>query len=257
LVGVETAKTLSFAFNKPIIPVNHIIAHSYGNFITIYKGKNVKESQPKFPAINLIVSGGHTELTLIKDHNNFKFLGGTRDDAAGEAFDKISRILGLSYPGGPSISKAADKYLDVNLNPKLDLFPRPMKESKDFDFSFSGLKTSVKNYFKQNEKVNIEKIAAEVQEAIVDSLVEKTIKACKKFKPESLFLSGGVAANKRLRKKLSQRSNIENPSIVFHVPDVVLCTDNAVITASRAYFNQNIISWKKLEANPQLSLRDL
>lgn len=257
LVGVETAKTLSFIFDKPLIPVNHIIAHTYGNFIKSSPNKIYKKYLPEFPAIDLTVSGGHTELLLMRNHNNFKFLGGTRDDAAGEAFDKIARILGLPYPGGPSISKKADKYFEKVENPKLILFPRPMIDSKNYDFSFSGLKTAVKNYLKKNPKQDIEEIASEVQEAIADSLIEKTVKACGEFNPKSLLLSGGVAANKRLRSKLQERNKIENPSIVFHVPDTKLCTDNAVFISSRAFFNQKHIPWKKLEANPQLNIRDL
>lgn len=257
LVGIETAKTLSFILNKPLIPVNHIIAHSYGNFIKNYKNKLIKNNLPEFPALNLIVSGGHTELLLMKGHNNFKILGSTRDDAAGEAFDKIARILGLPYPGGPAISEAADKYFKGVRNPKLTLFPRPMIESKDFDFSFSGLKTAAKNYLKGKLNIDVERIAAEVQEAIVDCLIEKSLKACKENKAKSFLLSGGVAANKRLRQKFVQRNKVEKVDIVFHVPDVNYCTDNAVIVASRAFFNQNIISWKKLEANPQLTTEDL
>ncbi|MBN1169105.1 tRNA (adenosine(37)-N6)-threonylcarbamoyltransferase complex transferase subunit TsaD [Candidatus Woesebacteria bacterium] len=259
LVGVETAKTLTYRHSKTLIPVNHIIAHAYGSFIKNNKKGSHKGDTPLplFPAINLVVSGGHTQLLLIKNHNDIKVLGSTRDDAAGEAFDKIARILGLPYPGGPEISEKAEKYLSVAKNVKLDLFPRPMIESDDYDFSFSGLKTSVKNYLNKSSGFDLNKIAAEVQEAIVDSLVEKTIKACVNLKPVSLLLSGGVSANERLRKKLGYRSKVEIPDIVFHVPNPSLSTDNATFIASRAFFSKKSSSWKELDAKPDATILDL
>ena len=138
LVGIETAKTLSLLWKKPIIPVNHLVAHIYGNWLT-------EKGIPKFPALALVVSGGHTDLVLMKKHGEMKWIGGTRDDAAGEAFDKSARLLGLPYPGGPAISAEADKYLANNSKAGLKFFPRPMISENNFDWSFSGLKTAVLN----------------------------------------------------------------------------------------------------------------
>src|SRR3990167_9848444 len=170
LVGVETAKTLSYIYKIPIIPVNHLFGHIYANFISeIHNSEFIihnSAADVQFPAIALIVSGGHTDLVLIKNHGSIKWLGGTRDDAAGEAFDKIGRLLNLPYPGGPSIEKAAK-----NGNPKAFRFPRPMIDSDDFDFSFSGLKTAVFREVKAMKQLNnetISDISASVQEAIID-----------------------------------------------------------------------------------------
>ncbi|MBU2632611.1 tRNA (adenosine(37)-N6)-threonylcarbamoyltransferase complex transferase subunit TsaD, partial [Patescibacteria group bacterium] len=200
LVGTETAKTLSYVWGKPIIPVNHLLGHIYANFID---DKKHFFTAPKFPAIVLIVSGGHTDLLLMKSHSNIKWLGGTRDDAAGEAFDKTARLLNLPYPGGPSIENAA-KNGDVN---KIK-FPRPMINSKNFDFSFSGLKTAVfieaKKYKKLNKEI-VNALAASTQEAIIDVLISKTLKACKKFNVKSIILSGGVAANQKLREEFTSK----------------------------------------------------
>src|SRR5258708_6915837 len=196
LVGVETAKPLAYIYKKPIIPVNHMVGHVYANWLDT---NNI----PQFPGLALVVSGGHTDLILIKNHTpeGRIYIGGTRDDAAGEAFDKTARILGLPYPGGPNLSKLAQKYLDQNPNAKLNFFPRPMISDNNFDWSFSGLKTSVSNYLSKNKNFDKEKVAAEVQEAIVDSLAIKSLRAIEKFSPSSFLLAGGVAANTRLREK--------------------------------------------------------
>lgn len=244
LVGVETAKTLSLLTKKKIVPINHLVAHIYANFI----GEN-----PSFPALCLVVSGGHTDMVIMKGHGEIKWIGGTRDDAAGEAFDKTARLLGLPYPGGPSIAKAADKYLERNKNAKLNLFPRPMINDNNFDFSFSGLKTAVLN--KVNKKdAERDFLAANIQEAVVDVLAEKTVRAAKKFKPKSILLAGGVAANKRLRDKLEKRIKEENIVAKFFVPPISLCTDNAAYIAACAYFNFNPVPWNQIDANPELSI---
>lgn len=265
LVGVETAKTLSYLWKKPIIPVNHLVAHIYANFIheapNSPPGRARGKSQvPKFPAIALVVSGGHTDLVLMKGHGKIKWLGGTRDDAAGEAFDKCARLLGLPYPGGPSISANAEKFLNSKSKiQNLDVFPRPMINSDNFDFSFSGLKTSVFNRVKKKESksakdgYSIPQLSAEIQEAIVDLLVTKSLKAIDKFKPKSFLLSGGVAANKRLRTKLKSAIEKQN-DLEFHVPPVPLCTDNAAMIAAAAFFNYRPVPWKKVTANPQLTI---
>ena len=246
LVGVETAKTLAYVWKKPIIPVNHLIGHIYANFI----GEISNDSIPNFPSLALIVSGGHTDLVLMKNHGKIKWLGGTRDDAGGEAFDKIGRLLGLPYPGGPSIEKAAK-----NGNPKAFNFPRPMIDSDDFDFSFSGLKTAVLREFKAMKQLNNETIAdlaASVQEAIVDVLVSKTLNAAQKYKVKSILLSGGVAANQALRNRFKLEIGNWKLEIPFFVPEKWLCTDNAAMIATAAFFNYKPTHWSKITANPEL-----
>jgi len=249
LVGIETAKTLSLLWDKPIIPVNHLSAHIYANWLR-------DKRQPKFPALALVVSGGHTDIVLMKKHGKLEWIGGTKDDAAGEAFDKTARLLGLPYPGGPEISKQADEYISRNPNTKLSFFPRPMIHEKNYDWSFSGLKTAVLNEVKE-KKLNEEerqKIAAEVQEAIIDVLIKKTLRAVRQYKPESLLLAGGVAANTRLKKKLESTINKEAPKTSLFVPPPKLCTDNAAYIASFAYFNQSPMPWQKINADPQLTI---
>ena len=225
LVGVETAKTLAFVWNKPIVPVNHLIGHIYGNWLD---GKT-----PKFPALVLLVSGGHTELILMKNHGQFKLLGSTRDDAAGECFDKCARILNLGYPGGPAIEQNAKLGSIAPL-------PRPMINDKSFDFSFSGLKTAV--LVRKNENPHYR--AYELQEAITDVLVKKTLAAAEKFDPKSILLCGGVAANKRLRQKIPQAI----------APPIALCPDNAAYIASAAFFNYHPVPWEKVNADAGLEV---
>lgn len=254
LVGVESAKTLSWLSNKPIIPVNHLVAHIYANFIN--ENQETDSNTPVFPALALVVSGGHTDLVLMKDHGNIKWIGGTRDDAAGEAFDKTARLLGLPYPGGPAISETAGLYLVNNPSTMLDLFPRPLLDEKNFDWSFSGLKTAVARELEAKDNVNKKRFSAEVQEAIVDSLVVKSINAIKEFKPKSFLISGGVAANKRLTEKFKETIAEEKLSVNFFAPSPKLATDNAAVIASAAYFNFNPVPWQEIEANPQLSITD-
>ncbi|HKC15049.1 MAG TPA: tRNA (adenosine(37)-N6)-threonylcarbamoyltransferase complex transferase subunit TsaD [Patescibacteria group bacterium] len=238
LIGVETAKTLSYVFEKPIIPVNHLIGHIYANWIE--QDKNIE-----FPALSLLVSGGHTDLVLIKNHGNIKWLGGTRDDAAGEALDKTGRLMDLPYPAGPTIEKLAKEG-----NPKAFSFPRPMIDSNDFDFSFSGLKAAVLRETQKDAKIKIGDLCASVQEAIVDVLIFKTIKAAKKYKVKSILLGGGVAANQRLRDELKNES--DKLGIEFFVPPKNLCTDNGAMIAAAAFFNNGPIPFNKISANPQL-----
>lgn len=249
LVGIETAKTLSLLWNKPIIPVNHLSAHIYANWLS---NKRV----PEFPALALVVSGGHTDIVLMKDHGKLEWIGGTRDDAAGEAFDKTARLLGLPYPGGPAISAEAEKYMTNNPKVKLSFFPRPIIHEKNYDWSFSGLKTAVLNEVKGKNlnKEEKQKIAAEVQEAIVDVLIKKTLRAVRKYKPKSLLLAGGVAANSRLTEKFKIAINEHAPNTSFFVPQPKLCTDNAAYIASFAHFNHSPIGWQKINANPQLTI---
>lgn len=249
LVGVETAKTLSMIYKKPLIPVNHLVAHLYANWVDSGLEVGTSHRTPKFPAVGLVVSGGHTDFVLMRNHGDITWLGGTRDDAAGEAFDKTARLIGLPYPGGPAISKASENYNDD----RLDFFPRPMINSDDLDMSFSGLKTAVLNETKSG-KHNQEWYASQIQEAIVDTLVSKSIFAIGKYKPRSFLLSGGVAANSRLREKLTQKiSSLKNATALF-VPPPRLCTDNGVVIATCAYYNQYKIGWKDAETNPSMAI---
>jgi len=243
LVGVETARTLSLLWQKPLVSINHLVGHIYANWL-----EKPPEDWPKFPAICLIVSGGHTELILMEDHKKMMWLGGTRDDAAGEAFDKVARLLGLGYPGGPEIQKAAE-----GGNPQAVSLPRPMINTPDFDFSFSGLKTAVVNKLKlEVGRWAVEDVAASFQKAVADVLVTKTIKAAQKYRVKSVLLAGGVAANTCLREKF--RICAGNSFNIF-IPPVSVCTDNAAPIASAAFFNYKVVSWKETKVAPGLSLR--
>lgn len=230
LIGVEVAKTLSYIWKKPIVPAVHTLSHLYANWLT-------DEPEPKLPAIVLTVSGGHTDIIFMKNHGEFKILGSTKDDTAGEAFDKIARLLELPFPGGPQIEKLAKKAKGLNLN-----LPRPLLGKKGFDFSFSGLKTAAIKEFKSG-KYDKSILAASVQDAICDVLVKKTLSSLEKFKANTILLAGGVAANKSLRKRL-----VENSPVPVRIPPINLCTDNAAFVASYAYFNYKPIPWSKIQA---------
>lgn len=231
IVGTEFAKGLSVAGNIPLLPTNHMEGHLYSAF-----GKLPEKVQ--FPVLSIIVSGGHTMLVLMRDFKNYKVIGNTVDDAAGEAFDKVARLLNLPYPGGPEISKLAQSgKTDIN-------FPRPMLHEKNFNFSFSGLKTAVLYYIdklvKNNPTNKLTKqqkadIAMSFENAVADVLTKKALRAVEKFGCKTLALSGGVAANKKLRSDLAEMCNANG--INFTVPDFELCTDNAQMIALAAYFN--------------------
>ena len=244
--GINFAENLSKELNIPVVGANHLEGHIFSNWLPPI-GK-----LPKFPAVILIVSGGHTILLLMESITKWKILGETRDDAVGEAFDKVARMLNLPYPGGPEVEKLATKFR--NLIP----FPRPMMHEKNYDFSFSGLKTSVLYYIRDNKPSAIShkqfaaNICASFQQAVVDVLVYKTTKAVEEFKAKSILLCGGVAANKFLQKQLLAMSH--KLSANFHVPPFKYNTDNAVMIAAGAYFNY--LQGKKypLEANGNLSL---
>ncbi len=235
-VGVNFVVELAKKMNLPIIPVNHIEAHILANFI----GENCKFL---FPAVCLVVSGGHTQLILMKDFGKYKILGETRDDAAGECFDKTARILGLGYPGGPAIAEQAAKYKIQDTKYKIQL-PRPMIYQKNYDFSFSGLKTAVLYLVKQltekGKKLTINQkrqISAEIQQSVIDVLIHKTLKAAKDYKAKSIMLGGGVAANQELRKQFAKRIKKEMPDLLFMVPNSKFCTDNAAMVAVTGFFN--------------------
>lgn len=278
LVGVETAKVLSMIWNKPLIPVNHLLGHFYANWIssessfsspikTIDQAENEKRrAVPDFPCIGLLVSGGHTDLVLFKDHQKYQYLGGTRDDAAGECFDKCARLLNLPYPGGPEISKLAE-----NGDPKAFDLPRPMINTQDFDFSYSGLKTAVASLVKsesaffspiktvsQDKKVRATQIlpnlCASIEQAIIDPLVKKTIKAAVQYKVKTIILGGGVAANDKLQTELDLNAKRYLLDAKIFVPQKSLSTDNAAMIASRAFFEKPTPNPFNLQANPNLSL---
>jgi N6-L-threonylcarbamoyladenine synthase len=216
------------------------------------------------PAICLVVSGGHTQLILMDDIGKYKVIGETRDDAAGECFDKAARILGLGYPGGPAIAAKAAEYKKQGAKYKIQL-PRPMIHTKDYDFSFSGLKTAVLYEFRsrapkiRKTKEYIREISHEIQAAIIDVLIRKTMKAAKGYKAKSVILGGGVTANKELRKQLENKIEKEIPGIRYLTPKAEYSTDNGVMTGIAAYFKWLNLSnkkkgWKKIEANANLKL---
>lgn len=247
LVGLSTAKALAFSLDKPLVGVNHIEGHIYANFIAD------KELEPPF--VCLVVSGGHTHIIHMKDYGEYEILGKTRDDAAGEAFDKVARALELGYPGGPLI----DKLSKVG-NPDAIKFPRVTLEKGSLDFSFSGLKSSVLNYLNNNKQKNIEidvkDVAASFQRAVVDVLVEKVLRGAKMVGSDTIVLAGGVSANSELRETLAKAC--EKEGIKFRVPTLDLCTDNAAMIGCAAYYNY--IGGKsadmKLNAIANLSLTD-
>ncbi len=264
LIGVETAKTLSYVWNKPLIPVNHLLGHLYANWIDSNSQPQALNNAlsfqpPSFPLLGLLVSGGHTDLVYFKDHMDYLYLGGTRDDAAGECFDKCARLIGFSYPGGPAIAQSAMEFKTQNSKFKIEL-PRPLLNNDTFDFSFSGLKTAVAREvdnlkkLKQWNKNTQKHLSYEIQEAIIEVLVEKTITAAKKYNVKQLIVAGGVAANKRLSDELKIKS--DKLGIKLHIPKPVLCTDNGAMIASVAFFLKPIDNLKDLQANPNLSLEN-
>lgn len=232
-VGAEAAKALAYAWGKPIVPICHLEGHIYAAWLN---GGSTQGSTPTphFPALCLIVSGGHTELVLMKGHGEFERLGETLDDAAGEAFDKVAKMLGLGYPGGPKVAQLA-----MDGNAKAFDFPRAMLDSKNLNFSFSGLKTSVL-YTLREKEAQIDNhqfradIAASFQEAVVDVLAKKTAMAIKKHKPASLILAGGVAANIALRDRLTELA--KETDIALFLPPFEYSLDNAAMIAAAGYF---------------------
>ena len=277
LVGVESAKALAYAWGKPIMPINHLQGHIAVNFIN---------NQPQFPALGLIVSGGHTELVLIKKYNQYKKIGQTRDDAAGECFDKVAKLLGLGYPGGPAIAQWAKQPAINNQQLTIHL-PRPMFNSNDYDFSFSGLKTAVlylvhpvksrragsptakfnrgtKTLKFKNDEEFIQNICKETQQAIIDVLIKKTLKAAQEFKVKSIILGGGVIANQELRIQFSKKIKELKIPVKLLIPFREFCPDNATMIATAAYFKyinlterqiENLKNnWSKIKANSNLEI---
>lgn len=222
LIGLEAAKTLAFIYNKPLVPVHHIAGHIYANSL---------EKEMKFPLLALIVSGGHTELVIMEDHYKFKKLGGTLDDAIGECYDKVARVIGLEYPGGPKVDKLA------SIGKSTYNLPIPLNDDS-YNFSFSGLKSAVINLNhkleQRGEEINKEDLAASFQKVAISSIINKTKKAIENYNIKNLIVAGGVAANKGLRSevyKLGEELNID-----ITIPNMKYCTDNAAMIATAGYY---------------------
>lgn len=234
--GINFTKVLAHSWDLPVVPVNHLEAHILSNFLN---------EDPELPALALIVSGGHTQLVLVKEIGDYELLGETRDDAAGECFDKTARLLGLSYPGGPAIEEKAAPTMEVEL-------PRPMLNSDDYDFSFSGLKTAVMYKIEEDEtqlenESFIQAMAYEIQEAVTEVLTKKTLRAARDYQVNSILLGGGVAANQRLRER------IKDNKFNVYIPPLKLCTDNGAVVAATAFYHE-AKDYQKLKSDPNLRL---
>ncbi|TSC89851.1 MAG: tRNA N6-adenosine threonylcarbamoyltransferase [Parcubacteria group bacterium Gr01-1014_3] len=256
--GIEYAKQLSKDLNKPLIGANHMEGHLYSNWLPrkiaalASTRRSARNDGIRFPAIALVVSGGHTILLKMDSLTKWKNLGETLDDAAGEAFDKVARMLKLPYPGGPEIQKLALRQAQGK-HPKGTIkFPRPMLRDDNYKFSFSGLKTSVLYYLRDNPKAKKEDVAASFQQAVLDVLVGKTMRAARAYRAKSVLLCGGVSANVALRESLKESA--EKYGMKFFVPEFEYNTDNAAMIAAAAYIQYLRKKKLKLEANSNLSL---
>ncbi len=276
LIGNTAAKTLSYLWKKPLLGIHHIEGHIYANFI---QKEGAEKQEPAFPLLALVVSGGHTQLVLMRDHFQYEILGETQDDAAGEAFDKVAKMLGLPYPGGPVVAKRAAQHAAQITNGKLNLqsasfssFPRPMIHSNDFNFSFSGLKTAVLYTLKKHqnhihEEEFMDEVCYQFQEAVVDVLVAKTQKAIEQFQPQTFVIAGGVSANTELRTRLSAMVGAHFPNTVFLTPEFTYSLDNAAMIGAAACLRfacmtdaqkeKALTNWQTLKANPTLTLLHL
>lgn len=294
IIGTVAAKTLAYAWKKPLLGIHHIEGHIYANFIQP-TGKN-SFIPPCFPLLALVVSGGHTQLVLMSDHFTYEILGETKDDAAGEAFDKVAKMLGLPYPGGPVVAELADTFsqrcrtkphppskqtdsrsFEIPNQVRDDNagnfhFPRPMLHSGDFDFSFSGLKTAVLYTVKKHpEKIGDtsfqNEICHEFQEAVIDVLAAKTKTALERYQPKSFVIAGGVSANTALRSRLQNMLDSYFPNTRFLTPEFAYSLDNAAMIASAASFRWDALSreqqetakndWQNLSADAGLTLTNL
>lgn len=245
LVGLSFAKAFAYGLGLPLIAVNHLHGHIYANFL--------EHNFIVFPAICLVVSGGHTSLLYMKDISDYELVGSTKDDAAGEAFDKVARFLGLGYPGGPAVEKAAMQGQAGRYH-----LPRVFLDRNDYEFSFSGLKTATMNLWRKiekNEDSNSGDIAAEFQAALVEVLVEKTIRAARAYGVDTIMMAGGVAANTELRKKLQESACKNHYNLYF--PSLGLCTDNAAMIAGKAYHDYVNGSFAPLNINAHPSVFSL
>ena len=238
LVGVSYAKALSYAINKPLTPTNHIEGHIAANYITH------KELKPPF--LCLIISGGHTHLVHIKDYNDFEILGKTRDDAIGEAFDKVARVIGLGYPGGPKVDKLAKEGTACIELPKTHM--------EGLDFSFSGVKTAIINLHHKNPEIDKANLCASFEKYVTDILLENAIKAAKQIGTKTIALAGGVSSNSYIRQSFI---NLENKGYHIYYPEPILCTDNAAMIASAGYYRykSGTVSDLSLNAIPNLKIQ--
>lgn len=270
IVGTEAARTLCWTKNIPLISVNHISGHIHAT--------EIEAEKISYPALALIASGGHTELMQINEPGDYKLLGATLDDAAGECFDKVAKLLGLPYPGGPQVSRLAETG-----NTQAIDFPRPMLKGNDYSFSFSGLKTAALYWLRDNKlaatkitdtffqrafgvfswnsprpaEITTNDFCASFEQAIIDVLVGKTIKAAKEFKPQTIILCGGVAANKKLRQTLVDTIETLSPTPQFRTPAIKYCMDNAAMIAVAGYnqaLKKDFANWQSLRANPNWEL---
>lgn len=268
VIGVTAAKTLALIWDKPLIGIQHLEGHIYANLLK-------PDTELRFPLLALVVSGGHTELVLMKDHFQYQILGETQDDAAGEAFDKVAKMLGLDYPGGPIVAKRADSFREAisdTLTTNSFAFPRPMLDADNFDFSFSGLKTSILYFLKKHEAEKedeqfIDQVCHEFQEAVVDVLVGKTKKALTLYSPATFVIAGGVSANVRLRMELRNLIDTEFPNTQFLTPEFAYSLDNAAmigIAAALRYEHMSepdrallMDSYRTLEPDANLPFQNL
>ncbi|QQS16010.1 MAG: tRNA (adenosine(37)-N6)-threonylcarbamoyltransferase complex transferase subunit TsaD [Candidatus Moraniibacteriota bacterium] len=287
-IGVTAAKSLAYLWRKPLLPIHHIEGHIYANFIKeeqpatgnphnrkSYQESEVGngESKNSFPLLALVVSGGHTELVFMRDHFTYDILGETEDDAVGEAFDKVAKMLDLPYPGGPEIAKRADAFRRSaafsSHNSANFSFPRPMKESGDYRFSFSGLKTAVLYFLKKHETQKqmenfINAVCFEFQESALDVLIEKTRRALAEYHPETAIIAGGVSANIELRHRMGEMIGHDFPDTCFLMPPFKYSLDNAAMIGAAAVFRWDCLSdteksrtttlWRTLRADPNMKL---
>jgi len=262
LIGTMTAKTLSWLWKKPLIGIHHIEGHIYANSIENDKEETLsniphtknehRKKEFNFPILALVVSGGHTQIVLMRNHVTYEIIGETQDDAAGEAFDKVARLLGLEYPGGPAVSREAKKYREQT--PQIQrgiVLPRPMIQSKNYHFSFSGLKTAVLTVVKKTPPDVLPQIIPEIchefQQAVIDVLTEKTLRAAQEFSPKTILLAGGVSANIELRAQLEKKVHEEFSDVTYLVPSLEYSVDNAVMIGAAACFRWKIMSAKERE----------
>ena len=231
LVGIEAAKTLAYVNNLPLIAINHLVSHIYANNI---------DKKFEFPLITLVISGGHTELILMNDHLNFKKIGATLDDAVGECYDKVARVLGLEYPGGPKVEKLA------KLGDPLYKLPLPLNDDS-LNFSFSGLKSAVINLVHKEKELNKENLCASFQNIVEETLASKTLKALNEYKVDNLMLAGGVSANQGIRKRFEKLAKENNFN--FSYPEMKYCTDNATMVAAAGYFMYKEKKYAPLDLN--------